>query len=245
MRPRFVGRVGLADAATIANAVLGFAAAATAFLDPVLSARLLLLAGIADGLDGVIARARGGSAVGEQLDSLADVASFGVAPALLVFSVASGQFGTALPLVLVLVLVPGLYVGSAVLRLGLYTVYDSDDRHTEGVQTTLAASILATLYLAGVTDGGLLLAATAAFAYLMVTDIGYPELFVRDQLAMGALQAVALLVPTVAMRAFPRALLVAEAAYLLLAPRFYWRDGGGEAETGRPTAADADAEGKP
>ncbi len=242
MRPRFVGRVGLADAATIVNAVLGFAAAATAFLDPGLSARLLLLAGIADGLDGVIARARGGSAVGEQLDSLADVASFGVAPALLVFAVASGQFGTELPIVLALVLLPGVYVGAAVLRLGLYTVYDSDGRHTEGVQTTLAATILATLYLAGMTDAGLLLAATVAFAYLMVTDISYPELFVRDQLVMGVLQALALLMPTVAMRAFPRTLLVAEAAYLLLAPRFYWRDGTTSDAT-RPTAADA--EGKP
>jgi len=243
MRPRFVGRVGLADAATLGNAVLGFAAAATAVLDPGLAARLLLLAGIADGLDGVIARARGGSPVGEQLDSLADVASFGVAPALLVFAVASAQFGTEPPLLVALVLVPGLYVASAVLRLGLYTVYDSDDRHTEGVQTTLAAAIIATLYLAGVTDARVLLAATAVFAYLMVTDVGYPELFVRDQLVMGALQALALLAPTVAMRAFPRALLLAEAAYLLLAPRFYWRDGAGD--PGRPAAADADPEGKP
>jgi CDP-diacylglycerol--serine O-phosphatidyltransferase len=244
MRPRFVGRVGLADVATLTNAALGFAAAAVAVIDVGLAARLILLAGIADGVDGVIARARGGSAIGEQLDSLADVASFGVAPALFVFAVGRAQLGTDPLVVAALVAVPALFVAAAVLRLGLYTVYDADGRRTEGVQTTLAATILATMYLAGLTDARLLVAATGLFAYLMVTDIGYPELFVRDQLVMGGLQALALLAPTVAMRAFPRALLVGEAAYLLLAPRFYWREtdaGGAENEGDPESEGDAEA----
>ena len=47
---------------------------------------LLFLAGILDGLDGRVARLTGStSAFGEQLDSLADVISFGVAPAILAY----------------------------------------------------------------------------------------------------------------------------------------------------------------
>jgi CDP-diacylglycerol--serine O-phosphatidyltransferase len=50
------------------------------------AATLLFLAGILDGLDGRVARLTGStSAFGEQLDSLADVVSFGVAPAFLAY----------------------------------------------------------------------------------------------------------------------------------------------------------------
>ncbi len=49
-----------------------------------LALRLILLAAIADGVDGMLARRlRATSAMGEQLDSLADIVAFGTAPAFL------------------------------------------------------------------------------------------------------------------------------------------------------------------
>jgi len=68
MKPRFVGRLGPADAITLANAGIGFLAVVIAFADAELAARLVLLAAVADGLDGVVARAFGGSPAGEYLD---------------------------------------------------------------------------------------------------------------------------------------------------------------------------------
>ena len=50
------------------------------------------MAAIADGLDGSLARHMGGSEIGGTLDSLADVISFGVAPATIIFSYMSGYF---------------------------------------------------------------------------------------------------------------------------------------------------------
>ncbi|USZ68815.1 protein sorting system archaetidylserine synthase [Halorussus salilacus] len=226
MQPRFVGRLGLADAVTVANAALGFLAAVAATLDPGLAARLVLLAAVADGLDGVIARKTGGTPAGEYLDSLADVASFGVAPAVLVFALAREQWGLADPTLATAAAfcVPAVFVAMAVVRLGLYTAYDIGDAHTEGVQTTLCATLLAAAVLAGVDDAAVLLGATAAFAYLMVTCVPYPDLYARDALAMGGVQMLAVLAPAAFGRAFPRLLLGAALAYLLLAPRFYWRD---------------------
>ena len=93
MKPRFVGRLGLADVVTVSNAAVGFLAAVAATVDVGLAARLLLLAAIADALDGVVARRRGGTAVGPYLDSLADVGSFGVAPALLVTGAVAEVWG--------------------------------------------------------------------------------------------------------------------------------------------------------
>ncbi|WP_336361348.1 protein sorting system archaetidylserine synthase [Haladaptatus sp. ZSTT2] len=227
MQPRFVGRLGLADVVTVSNAALGFLAAAVAMVDPALAARLILLAAVADGLDGVIARKMGGTPVGDYLDSLADVASFGVAPALFVVSVANAQWGLVLgdlsPRGIAALALPALFVAAAVIRLGLYTAYDVAKNTTEGVQSTLAGTILAVVYLAGFQHATLLVALAGLFAYLMVTTIQYPELYARDAIAMGVIQALAILAPLTLDRIFPKALLVAAVAYLVLAPRFYWR----------------------
>ena len=224
MQPRFLGQLGLADAVTVLNAAVGFLAAAVAITEPALAARLLLLAAIADGLDGVLARARGSTPVGDHLDSLADVASFAVAPAVFVFAVARPALdGSKLEMVL-LVGVPALFVAMAVVRLGFYMLEDRNVERTEGVQTTLAATILAVAYLAGVTDPLVLLGATAAFTYLMVAPITYPELYPRDALVLGGLQALAVLFPAAVDRVFPRSLLVFAVGYLVFAPVFYWRE---------------------
>ncbi|MCF2241948.1 phosphatidylcholine/phosphatidylserine synthase, partial [Halobacterium salinarum] len=44
MQPRFVGRLGVADAVTTANAALGFLAVVTAPSNPRLAARIVLVA---------------------------------------------------------------------------------------------------------------------------------------------------------------------------------------------------------
>ena len=222
MKPRFVGRLGLADAVTVANAALGFAAAVVATIDPGIGARLILLAAVADGLDGVLARVFGSTSVGEFIDSLADVASFCVAPAVFVFSVAATEWNLTLsaadpPLKLAgAFALPALFVGAGVVRLGMYTAYDLGSRQTEGVQTTLAATILAVVYLAGFQEATLLVGLTALFTYLMVTTVRYPELRAGHALGMGVVQAGAILAPAAFRRVFPRALLTMAILYLVV-----------------------------
>lgn len=226
MQPRFLGRLALADLVSVTNAVLGFFAVAVAPIDPSLSARLILLSAIADGLDGVVARNLGSSPVGVYLDSLADVASFGVAPATLVYVVAMDglDVGTWSFETGIVFLVLGLFVGMAVVRLGFYMRYDSKEPQTVGVQTTLSAVLLAVAYLAGITDPLVLLGGVAVFSYLMVAPITYPELYARDAIVLGGLQAIAAIAPTTLNRLFPRALLAFALAYLVFAPYLYWRE---------------------
>jgi CDP-diacylglycerol--serine O-phosphatidyltransferase len=232
MRPRFVGRVGPADVVTVANAMVGFLAIAAATADPRLAARLVLLAAIGDGVDGIVARRFGGSAIGEHLDSLSDVAAFGVAPAFAVSAYAVDTWegpGDVVPIVdtspavLAAVGLPALFVGMVVLRLGLYTAYDAGDGYTDGVPSTLAATVLSAVILAQAGGGAVLVVGTAVMSYLMITTITYPDLLARDALIMGAVQGVAILLPDVFGRAFPYALLVLSLAYLSLSPWFYWR----------------------
>lgn len=237
MGPRFVGRLGLADAVTAGNAALGFVAAVLTAIDVRLAAKAILLAAIADGLDGVVARRYGGTEAGPYLDSLADVASFGVAPAgLVAFLVLDARsFASDPAFVAVGVGAGALFVAMAVARLGMYTAYDSGKRETVGVPTTLAATVLAAAVIAGYTAPTLLVAATAAFAVLMGTTITYPDLHAQDALVMGVVQAAVILTPAGHMvtsvlppwigEGFAFALLFLACGYLLLGPRFYWGDG--------------------
>lgn len=224
MQPRFLGRLGVADAVTATNAAIGFAAVATAAVDPELAARLILLAAIADGLDGVVARRLGGTDVGPLLDSLADVASFGVAPAALVYAVATDG-GTAIttPFAVAALVASALYVAMAVVRLAIYTLEDSNRAETVGVQTTLSATLLSVTYLAGIREPAALIALVAACSYLMVAPVSYPDLYARDAVILGGLQALAIAFPVAFNRVLPRSLLVFAVGYLVLAPVAYWR----------------------
>jgi len=226
MSLRVSERLGLADIMTLLNATLGVGAMAVAVVgDPDLVARLLLLAAVADGLDGIIARSRGGTAVGPYLDSMADIVSFGTAPALFVFVAAREVWPsfTDNPELFVLAAGAGaVFVVFSLVRTALYTVYVDEDENRPGIQNTLAASILAAAYLAGVTAVPVVLIATVILSVLMVAPVPYPKLKARDALAMGVVQMAAIAAPTVLERVFPRVLLVAALAYLTLAPRYYW-----------------------
>ena len=229
MRPRFVGRIGPADVITVANAVVGLLAAVFALTDPYLGARLVLLAAVGDGLDGVVARQFGGTPVGPYLDSLSDVAAFGVAPAVLVVGMV--QQGWGLPMdepstrLLLTLAVAGLFLAMVVLRLGLYTAYDTDTDHTHGVPSTLAATVLGAAVLARIASPEAVLVGAALLSYLMVAEINYPDLLARDALLMGVVHVIAVAAPEAFGRAFPFALLTLALAYLVLGPLFYWRGG--------------------
>lgn len=227
-------RLAVADVVTLLNAGLGVVAMVAAVTEgPALAARLILLAAVADGLDGLVARHLGSSEVGLTLDSMADIVSFGTAPAVLLFAVAHRAWeplASAPVFYAAAVLVPTLFAVLALLRAALYTVYYGEETTRPGVQNTLAASMLAVGYLAvgamlspGTTATAALAAGTV-LAVLMLAPLPYPKLLDRDALGMGVVQIGAVVFPTALSRAFPRALLLAATAYLLLAPRFYWAD---------------------
>ncbi|ADJ15546.1 protein sorting system archaetidylserine synthase [Halalkalicoccus jeotgali] len=224
LAPRFVGRLGVADAVTVGNAALGFLAAALATTDVAAAARLVLLAAVLDGLDGVLARRYGGTPAGPYLDSLADVASFGVAPAMLAVTLAVD--GVTEASAVIVFGIPALFVAMAVVRLGLYTAYDAAHTTTLGAPSTLAATALGAAVLAGIEAPAAVLAITVAFCYLMVSSIEYPDLLARDAVLMGVVHVLAVLIPGFQGGMFPVALVTLSLAYLLLGPWLYW----GEAE---------------
>ena len=140
------------------------------------AAILIFVAAFFDGIDGRVARLTGTtSAFGEQLDSLCDVVSFGVAPAFLVYNWGLSAFGRAGLLVSFLFAVCG---ASRLARFNVQ-IHVVDKRWFVGLPIPSAAGALCGLVWAvpasALTDTlrAVFLAVTAALAFLMVSTFRY------------------------------------------------------------------------
>ena len=162
---------------TVGNMFCGWASIVYAMRgDFATAAPLIGIAMILDTLDGRIARVTGATSdFGGEFDSLADVVSFGVAPAILMFSwglESLGRLGWAAGF---------LYVTAAAIRLARFNIQSkgSDRRYFVGLPSPPAAGVLgATVYafpggLDSVTAALVALPVVLAPAGLMVSRIRY------------------------------------------------------------------------
>ena len=129
---------------TLGNLFFGILAiVAAARGEFVAAGRYIVFGGILDALDGRVARATGtGSRFGEELDSLVDAISFGLAPALIMyFAVLNNESGWDWLLVF-------LYTACAVMRLARFNVEQAgrDKTHFHGLPSPAAGLTLATYY---------------------------------------------------------------------------------------------------
>src|SRR5262249_53138057 len=160
---------------TIGSLMLGMTAVFLALAGDFRLAALALLACVVfDGCDGGLARKFGvASPFGAQMDSLADLSSFGVATAIVVFEwlVAGGASpllaGPACALIAV----------CAAIRLARFNVSPKDGRYFCGVPTTMLAAVLALDILIGphLPAGAQVLAITV-YALAMVSSFPYAKL---------------------------------------------------------------------
>lgn len=127
---------------TLLNLILGFIAILVVEISPLLCMEIIILAMIVDALDGFVARIiKQVSEIGRELDSLADIVSFGVAPAILVLSVA-GE--TTLSVVLAII-----YTCCGALRLARFNVYGAKTKEFfEGLPIPAAAFFVSTTVVA-------------------------------------------------------------------------------------------------
>jgi len=158
-----------------------------------LAAWFILLAAIFDGLDGKVARLTGTtSKFGVELDSLADVISFGVAPAVLLYDWALRPFGK------LGWLAAFLFVICGALRLARFNVQVTtvESRRFVGLPIPAAACIVATCVLLFYQLGGTgtirmvsMVVLVFLLAFLMISNVPYvsfkdPELFKRQPFRM-------------------------------------------------------------
>ena len=146
------------------------------------AALLIIFAGIFDGLDGRVARLTNTqSDFGVELDSLVDVVSFGVAPAVLLFKWGLEAYGRGGLVVAFLFTLFGVF---RLARFNMEAHRSSDDappkKYTEGLTITCAGGMVAVLVLhharvrATEVDSHIsVLLLTVLLSYLMISTIGF------------------------------------------------------------------------
>lgn len=160
---------------TILNGVCGFAAIVFAskvaspqdfdYIPPspsnfVMAGYMILLAMVADMLDGRLARmSKTTSSFGGQLDSLCDVISFGLAPAFLMLTLLNNQLGELITLNSTMIsfakrflwLTAAAYISCAAIRLARFNVENEEDEASHmsfvGLPTPAAAGVIVSLII--------------------------------------------------------------------------------------------------
>lgn len=175
-------RLSVADVVTLGNAIFGFLAVCrlTAAMigsggqpiarrDLAAVVVLLLCAATCDLFDGLVARRFGGSRLGAELDNLADVISFGFAPAFFIFAWAGADASS--PMVLASA---ALVLVAVIVRLARFASVPGAEGQFTGMPCPLGAmSVLTIVLLDPPMVPGLI--ATAFVAYLMVSRLEYPK----------------------------------------------------------------------
>jgi CDP-diacylglycerol--serine O-phosphatidyltransferase len=212
---------------TIGNILVGFYAVVRGLRgDFELAALLIAAAGVLDALDGRVARLTGtASPFGREFDSLADVLTFGFAPALLthVWGLAElGRIGWLVPL---------FYLVCCATRLARYNVQipQADRRYFVGLPAPAAACTIAALLLFAPDNdwkpwgNGLLLASLLVLGGLMASTFRYlslPSVHLRRRWSYRSSIVLAGLILVLAYR--PQAALLATAVAYTAYPPLAW-----------------------
>lgn len=168
-------RFAIVNGCTLASLALGLAAIflATEAGDLQAAAMCLIACVVFDGLDGALARRlRVASPFGAQMDSLADMCSFGIAAPVVVHVVLAGEAA-----VIVTASACALVAICAAIRLARFNVSPKDGRFFSGVPTTMVAAVLALgTLIASSAPVGLQIAAVVLLALAMVSSFPYVKL---------------------------------------------------------------------
>ncbi|KGK90743.1 CDP-diacylglycerol--serine O-phosphatidyltransferase [Clostridium sp. HMP27] len=159
---------------TLSNLAFGVLSLIMTFqADYKMASLFILIAGLIDRYDGRVARFLDvSSEIGKELDSLADLVSFGVAPSILVFNLYSfSELGLLGYLLLLIFPMSGAY------RLARYNITSFDGLFT-GVPITAAGSFLALyslLTIDRVVQPILPIILVVMFSYLMISKLRFKK----------------------------------------------------------------------
>ncbi len=170
--------IAISDIISLLNMSSGFISIITAINHNFeLSAIFMIFAIMFDSVDGWVARKlnRDDSlGFGQNIDSLSDVVSFGVAPAVFLYTTTSPQSGI---MQIIVILVSLFIVICGILRLTRYNVI-ADHIKTSGFvgfPIPGIAMILATFYLSGFYNTFLALILCVLISLMMISNVKYPK----------------------------------------------------------------------
>ena len=190
--------IAVSDFISLLNMISGFLSIICSINhDFELAAILMILAIIFDSIDGWVARKTNRQdelGFGKNIDSLSDIVSFGVAPAIFIYSCSNTTpdiFHTIVMLVSLFIVICG------VLRLTRYNVL-SDHLNSKdfiGFPIPGIAFVIATFYLSGMFNINIALLLSVGISILMISNVRYKKFDNTAVIAISAVLIILLILP--------------------------------------------------
>lgn len=204
--------IGIPDLFSIINASLGFLSIIMILEGSMgVACQLMLLAVIFDSIDGWVARRikRGDDeGFGRNVDSLSDIISFGLAPALFIYSTTSFRY--------INILVSLLIMTCGILRLSRFNVIANVKKDAFiGLPIPVMAIVVSSLYLSGIFNECIILIISTLMSLIMISSLEYPKISTKN----GAIVVILLILTIVTgskLKIFATTLLVLIMAYILI-----------------------------
>lgn len=204
--------IGIPDLFSIINASFGFLSIIMILEGSMGAAcQLMLLAVIFDSIDGWVARRikRGDDeGFGRNVDSLSDIISFGLAPALFIYSTTSFRY--------INILVSLLIMTCGILRLSRFNVIANVKKDAFiGLPIPVMAIVVSSLYLSGIFNECIILIISTLMSLIMISSLEYPKISTKN----GAIVVILLILTIVTgpkLKIFATTLLVLIMAYILI-----------------------------
>lgn len=178
MQKSMIRLLSYADLLSILNALLGFLAILILFVDSVeirihISLSLILIGLVIDGLDGMVARKFGGGKLGDYLESMADMTTLSIAPAVFVFYVYFDVINGDIYRYVYLLLALAIFLSFAIIRLASFHIMKSD-KFFVGLPASASTVILLILAYFEV-DFIFILPAVVIIGAFMASDVLFPK----------------------------------------------------------------------
>ena len=192
------GFIAISDFVSLLNMSSGFLAIISSINHNFeLAAILMLVAIIFDSIDGWVARKTNRQddlGFGKNIDSLSDIVSFGVAPAVFIYTCINttpGIFQTIVILISLCIVVCGI------LRLTRYNVIAGKLDTTDfiGFPIPAISFVIATFYLSGLFNPYITLILSIIISLLMISNIRYPKFDNTPIIAISTILIILLILP--------------------------------------------------
>ena len=190
--------IAVSDFISLLNMISGFLSIICSINhDFELAAILMILAIIFDSIDGWVARKTNRQdelGFGKNIDSLSDIVSFGVAPAIFIYSCSNTTpdiFHTIVMLVSLFIVICG------VLRLTRYNVLSNhlNSKDFIGFPIPGIAFVIATFYLSGMFNINIALLLSVGISILMISNVRYKKFDNTAVIAISAVLIILLILP--------------------------------------------------
>ena len=217
MQKSMIKLLSIADVVSLTNAILGFLAIFMIFSNETrLAFSFILLALLADGLDGIVARKTRKGELGEYMEAMADMISLGIAPAFFVYNTYYDVVSDHLYYHSLLVVVLIIFLSLGIIRLASFHII-KEEKFFVGLPASASTIFILVLSFLQ-TELIYILPFIFLISIVMVSPLRFPKIGLKINAFAAVLILVTLIFGSIYHSFAPLMLFSALAVYAVLGP---------------------------